>query len=116
MERLKQTYHILLLVVVLTCLLWGIQQTRDTTIQTLTPSLPHFHTHDCFLSNTLPREPWQPSVDGIIEMVGYHHYLVLYFLEADRRYAGPKEGWQEEMIAFDTTHHITTCPAGWVNH
>jgi hypothetical protein len=61
----------------------------------------------------MPREPWQPPADGIVEMVGYNHYLVLFYDEAERRFAGPKTGWQQEMQSFEKAYHPITCPTSW---
>lgn len=74
---------------------------------------PQFHINQCFISNRMPREPWQPPVDGIIAMVGYSHYLVMFYEEANKRTAGGKDGWQEDMQDFDKKYHVTTCPASW---
>ena len=49
------------------------QQPKETTLHS-----PQFHTKQCFVNATEPREPWSPPVDGIVEVVGYGHYLVLY--------------------------------------
>lgn len=87
--------------------------------QSSTPVLhsPNFHAKQCFLSNNpMPREPWSPPVDGIVQMVGYNHYLVMFAAEADRRFAGPKEGWAVNIEEFDSHYHLTTCPTGWVTH
>ena len=74
---------------------------------------PQFHHKECFVSNRMPREPWLPPVDGIVEMVGYAHYFVMYYAEANRKYAGDKVGWQEEMQEFDRKYHVITCPPSW---
>nr|WP_140393678.1 hypothetical protein [Nitrospira cf. moscoviensis SBR1015] len=63
----------------------------------------------------MPREPWQPPVDGIVQMVGYAHYLVMFYEEANRRHAGAKIGWKEEMQEFDRKYHVVTCPEGWAH-
>ncbi len=78
--------------------------------------VPQFRAKQCFISNRMPRESWQPPVDGIVQLVGYAHYLVMYHDEADRRHGGAKVGWQEEMQTFDKQYHPITCPSRWVKH
>lgn len=74
---------------------------------------PQFHAKQCFISNRMPRESWQPPADGVVQLVGYAHYLVMYYDEADRKHGGAKVGWQEEMQTFDKQYHHITCPEEW---
>jgi hypothetical protein len=43
---------------------------------------------------------------------GINKYLVIYANEADRR-ALTKEGWEEDITAFDYLYNLTECPASW---
>ncbi len=73
---------------------------------------PQFKPNDCFIHHNI-REPWEPPVDGVIVAVGYAHYLVMYYPEADRRHGGAKIGLQEDMQDFDKRYHPSTCPSSW---
>ena len=78
--------------------------------------VPAFSRLDCFHRNGI-REPWEsPLPDGIIEWVGYHHYLVMFRGEADRRSAGPKEAMPLDIARFDEQHHVIACPPAWLKH
>lgn len=78
--------------------------------------LPKFKVHDCFHRDGL-REPWEGALpDGIIEMKGYEHYLVMFREEAERRGGGGKWTQPIEISAFDERHHHVACPDTWLTH
>lgn len=119
--RMKSELYLLLLLVMaglvgLLCLVFKAIPFDNLPDQDHSPKhyTPQFHTKQCFISNRMPRESWQPPVDGIVAVVGYAHYLVMYYDEADRKHGGAKVGWQEEMQTFDKKYHHITCPAEWV--
>lgn len=74
---------------------------------------PHFHAKECFRYDLYPAEH---GVDGIITMVDNLYYTVMWSKEAERRYAGPKIGYQVPIRWLDQYVSKVTCPEGWVNH
>lgn len=84
-----------------------------------TPAIPRpaqFQVHKCFHRDG-KREPWETSLpDGIIEQVGYEHYLVMFQSEAEKRGGGDKVSLPLTIESFDATHHEVACPPAWLNH
>lgn len=118
MGPLMKLFHLCVLIAIVIGLLWmafraipfDSPPSQDRSVKHYTPQ---FHAKQCFISNRMPRESWQPPVDGVVAVVGYAHYLVMYYDEADRRHGGAKVGWQEEMQTFDKQYHHITCPIKW---
>ena len=88
--------------------------TTHTSIQkpTVSPYEPAFRAGQCFIHNGL-REPWSQDVDGMVAMVGYHHYLVMFRSQLNRSQFIDKDGWEEDMKVFDGQHHEAVCPKEW---
>jgi len=40
-------------------------------------------------------------------------YYVLYYAEANRNSAGPKDGWKLPIADFDQAHDKVPCPESW---
>jgi len=98
-------------------LVWPDGLHREEPTPKLDPShLPKFKVHDCFHRDGL-REPWEGTLpDGIIEMKGYEHYLVMFREEAERRGGQPKWAQTIGIKSFDARHHHIDCPESWRNH
>lgn len=77
-----------------------------------TTHIPEFKSRQCFVKAGL-REVWDKPVEGIVWRVGYLKYIVMYASEADRKYTGPKDGWEEDILTFDEKFQRTPCPAEW---
>lgn len=73
--------------------------------------IPEFKSRQCFIEAGL-RETWDKP-KGIVWKVGYLKYIVMYQSEADRKYAGPKDGWEEDIRKFDMKYDATPCPVEW---
>ena len=73
---------------------------------------PKFQYGQCFGKSGL-REPWESEVLGKVYQRGYQKYIVMYKSEADRRHAGAKDGWEEDILDFDKKHKIVPCPGAW---
>jgi len=73
------------------------------------PYVAHYIRGDCFQFDQVTKK----EVDGIITMVGDLDYTVLWFEEADRRYAGPKVGALVPIKWLDEYSHHMQCPTTW---
>ena len=74
-----------------------------------TPYQPQFHVKECFtFDRGIPK-----GVTGVIKVIGEHEYTVLWYKEADRRYAGPKMGHRLPMRWLDMYALRVKCPQGW---
>lgn len=76
---------------------------------------PKFKKGDCFQHNGM-REPWESNrPDGIIAIVGYEKYLVIFRDEAEKR----GEDKLAAPISFETMDrdfHKIACPPSWKDH
>jgi hypothetical protein len=84
-----------------------------TTKYTLTyfkkPYIPIFHAGDCFrFKHSDDKLP-----DGIVKYLQEDNYIILWAKEANRRYAGPKEGGSLSIRWLDEWYVQTECPRGW---
>lgn len=83
------------------------KQRRDTPIA----HVQHFHIKQCFLFNGE-----KDGVSGIISSIQGDFYLVMWYGEADRRYAGPKIGAKAPMAWLERYAHVVKCKEGWGGH
>lgn len=95
------------IILVLTVLV-GLSLIYKHTLDTPSPYVPYFHIKQCFRFNL---EKGPPS--GIIAMFDGPYYMVMWYGEADRRYAGPKMGARVSMKWLDMYAHRIKCPQGW---
>lgn len=102
-------YLVTVLIIGVFCLLGLVLEYRAD----LQSHKPEFKVRQCFQKQGL-RETWEKEAAGIIWKVGYLKYLVMYAREADRRYAGPKDGWEEDIETFDAKYQVTPCPLEWM--
>jgi len=77
------------------------------------PPTPKFIAKDCFIGTVAVADPVKPPVDGIVEGQVDGMYYVLYYAEANRNSAGPKDGWKLPIADFDQAHDKVPCPASW---
>lgn len=102
------TYKVIILA--LTVLI-GLSLIYKHILDTPSPYVPYFHIKQCFRFNL---EKGPPS--GIISMVEEQYYLVMWYGEADRRYAGPKMGARVPIKWLDQYAHRVKCQDGWGGH
>ena len=73
------------------------------------PYHPAYRVKDCFtFKNSLDNR-----VDGVVKVLHEYEYTVLWFKEADRRYAGPKMGARIGMKWLDAQTYQVPCVDGW---
>lgn len=80
-------------------------------LDTLKEHVPYFHIKQCFLFNGE-----KDGVSGIISSIQGDFYLVMWYGEADRRYAGPKIGAKAPMAWLERYAHVVKCKQGWGGH
>jgi hypothetical protein len=75
------------------------------------PYVPAFKGKECFkFRNHTDTKP-----DGIVAYTKGDYYVIMWFAEADKRYAGPKIGNEIPAKWLDHYANRITCPKGWVS-
>lgn len=72
---------------------------------------PHFKAKDCFKY----KNSWTKEVAGIIAYKKEDYYVVMYYKEADKRYAGPKMGNELPIKWLDMYAVQAECPPEWAS-
>jgi hypothetical protein len=92
---------------------WILSQSQPKVEPSSPSHEPEFRAGVCFMRDGL-REPWEQDVDGMVAMVGYRKYLVLWRATLERgNYVPEKDGWAEDIELFDGHHHEAVCPSEW---
>lgn len=75
------------------------------------PYAPAFKGKECFKF----RHHEDRVADGIVMYTKGEYYVVLWYKEADKRYAGPKVGNEIPAKWLDKYANHITCPKGWIS-
>lgn len=77
---------------------------------------PKFKQGECFQHNGM-REPWESQrPDGIVVLVGYEKYLVMFREEAEKTGGGDKYAAAVTFETLDRDFHHIACPRSWKEH